>query len=390
MPIVANPAAPFAPKINEKFAASEQFNKIFPTLAGLYEAAGRNYTSASAQTAQNQTSASAVSAGLQARKQEQDANIEAQREEQFRQIAAAKEMQARQQQFEMARMSLPITRQEEADNAARMNGLVEIERQLREKILTPEQAGDARLQLMTQVKAFDNRFKSQQAAKMEQETQMQRKAFDDNQKNIVLAQSLGKQTAGANWIPIQQANGDMEFYGYDATGKYYQIGKKSAASDKPEKPAGKYADETGEFSYKKALPELKAEAEIAYPVKKEAGADGKGSVDVNEQSRADYIQTLARREEENHRKAVQQRQQGQQAPVTAPQQGGQNDQTGQQVDPEIAKLQAKGLPPQQLQFATQVVGLMRTLIEKGKTGELSPTEKAQLAQTIEQYKSFQR
>lgn len=391
MAINFQPAAPFSPTIAEKFGETEQWNRFAPLLAQQYQAAANRRSAESIATAQNQTSASAASEALQGRKQMQDAEIDAGRQQQQMQIAAQMQMQERQmaarlaeQQMENDRYNFAITRQEEQENVARMNGLAEIERQAAEGLLTPEQAGDARTQLITKIRAFDNRRTSQQAKMMEQQAQMQAKVFADNQKNIAEAQAFGKATAGHNWVPIQQGNGDVEFYAYDPQkGTYYQVGKRTAAAEKPEKPAGKYADESGEFSYKKALPELKAEAEIAFPVKKESGEGGK-SVDVNEAARADYIQTLARREEEKHRQAVQARQQQSSA---AP---GAQQPAQQQVDPEIAKLQAKGLPPDQLQFATEVVQLMRTLIGKGKTDGLTPEEKAQLATAVEQYKSFQR
>ena len=382
MPISAQPAAPFAPRINERFAAAEQYNKIFPQLASLYESAGRNFTQASAQTAQNQTQASAVSAGLEARRiaQERDAEFDAQRQQQ--QIAAQMAMQERAAQMEMERMNFRITKQEEMENTTRMNGLVQLEQMEKQKLLTKEQAADARYELITGIQQFQNRQKMQQAQAIEQQSKMQQKAFDDNQKNIVLAQSLGKQTAGANWIPIVQANGDVEFYGYDATGKYYQIGKKAAASDKPEKVGGEWSHLStpeGTFDLKKGLADAKAFVESEQgPRPTEKDKAGQAEWDDRVRRAVD-----GRREEFNKAK--------QQAPVTAPQQGasGQNDQAGQ-VDPEIAKLQAKGLPPEQLQFASQVVQLMRALIDKGKSGQLSPAEKAQLAQAVEQYKSFQR
>lgn len=319
MPIVANPADPFAPKISEKFGATEQWNRIAPLLAQQYEAAANRQHQASVQSAQNQTQGNIASASLQGRKQGQDAEIEASREQQDRQIAAQMEMQQRQvqarlaeQQMENDRYNFAITRHEETENVARQNGLAEIEKQLSDHTLTPEQAGDARMQLISKIKAFDNRKMSQQAKAIEQQTKMETLAFDNNQKNIVLAQQLGKATAGQNWIPITQHNGDTEFYGYDPQkGTFYQIGKRTAASEK-EKPVSAYADEGGGFSYKKALPEAKAEAEAAYPILK--NDEGK---DTNAQKRAEYIQEMVKKREDEHRAGMNK---GSQAPVTAPQQ----------------------------------------------------------------------
>lgn len=381
MPIVANPAAPFAPQINSKFAASEQFNKIFPTLAGLYEAAGRNYTSASAQTAQNQTQASAVSAGLEARNIAQQREIEAEMQARQYQAQAQMEMQRREEEARMQRLMLPITRQEEQEQQARMSGIVQIEKMMEEGTMTKEQGGLALLQLTTKTATFNDRMKFQQAKALEQQTEMQAKMFADNQKDLAAAKMHAAKYGSEAFFGLRQHNGDIDLFDFDPQrGTFSQIGKRTAAVEKPENPQmalgadwAPFTTKFGGFDKGAAIKRTEELAKIEFddPKSKEA----RDWMRMNVQAIEDAWNGAKS-------SSGQSRAQNRGAPVTAPQQ--------QQVDPEIAKLQEKGLPPQQLQFATQVVQLMRTLIEKGKSGELSPAEKAQLAQTIEQYKSLQR
>ena len=328
MPIVANPAAPFAPKINERFAAAEQYNKIFPQLAGLYEAAGRNYTQASAQTAQNQTSASAVSAGLEARRiaQERDAEFDAQRQQQ--QIAAQMAMQERAAQMEMERMNFRITKQEEMENTTRMNGLVEIEKQLKDNLLTPEQAADARTELITGINAFQRRQQYQQSQAMKQQENIRSQQFANMQKDEVSADEFEAKMikAGIGVLKFRDNDGQPQFLIKNRnTGEWYNPKMSSSGKAAQEATVSPYADEAGGFSYKKALPEAKAEAEAAYPVIK--GEDGK---DKNERARAEYVQEMIRKREDEHRAGMNRQNQ---APVTAPQQVGgpigQNDRMGQ-------------------------------------------------------------
>lgn len=269
---------------------------------------------------------------MQSRKQFQDADLDAAREMQYRQAQAQMEMQRRaqqarlqEQQMENDRYNFAITRAEEQDYVAKQNGLNEIETMWKDGSFGqgPEALRDYhdyRTQLMSGIKTFEMRRQNEQAKMIQQKTAMEKKAFDDNQSNIVLAQQLGKQTAGQNWIPITQANGDIEFYGYDPQkGTFYQIGKRTAGEQKPE-PVSQFADETGNFSYKKSLPEAEAEAKAAYPVMK----DEKTGADKNAEARATYTQEIVERHANLHRAGMQsqggQQRQQQAAPQQNPQQ----------------------------------------------------------------------
>lgn len=334
MPINFQPAAPFAPKISEQAGRVDQFNKIFPTLAGLYEAAGRNYTSASAQTAQNQTQASAVSAGLESRRQMQERDIEAQREQMNFQAQLRLEEQQRQQQFEMMRMQLPITRQEEMQNQARMNGLVEIERMLKEKTMTPEQAADARFELATGINAFQRRQQFQNAQRLQQQAQLETQQYDLANKNQMTAEAAQSEMAKRgvySWYETDPRTGETHFNVFNPkTGEIYNPRSSGGRGEQKMDKVSPYADEAGGFSYKKAYPEAEAEAKTAYPVIMDQSEDGKRQIDTNAKDRAKYLQQLMEKKADQHRAGMS-NQANRGAPVTAPQQDSPKSQAESQL-----------------------------------------------------------
>lgn len=285
MPINFQPASPFAPNINANFGAADQYNRIYPQLADLYASAGRNITQASAQTAQNFTQGNIASAENQTRRTLQGFQIDAEEMQQRRQIEAQREAQQRQQQFELQRMMIPISRQEQMEQTRRIDGLAEIERQLADRTLTPEQAGDARYELMTGINRFQQRQQMQQAdLRKAQEAQI-----NQEMANITKAQAAQEDfylKLAKNGVTIQDvldsSTGKTRPLAYDPkTGKLYNpflehMGKQS---------------EVPEYDWAKALKDAKAEAEAAYPVQKDKDEEIRVSKERN-----DYIQRIMERD----------------------------------------------------------------------------------------------
>lgn len=162
MPISFQPASPFAPNINANFGAADQYNRIYPQLADLYASAGRNITQASAQTAQNFTQGNIASAENQTRRTLQGFQIDAEEMQQRRQIEAQREAQQREQAFELQRMMIPISRQEQMEQIRRIDGMAELDRQYEEGTIDRQQYNDARYQLATRIDQYGNREKMQQ------------------------------------------------------------------------------------------------------------------------------------------------------------------------------------------------------------------------------------
>jgi len=387
MPIEFRPAAPFAPAIDEQFGRTTQWNRFAPLLADQYAQAANRQTQASIATANNQTQASATSAGLEGRRTAQIFELDAEREARAQQAAVAMEMQQRQQQFELVRQSIPISRQEEQQNAARMNGLVEIERQVKEGYLSPEQAADARYELMTGINAFQRRQQFQQSQAVQQQAKMREQEIASMNKQQAMGEQFQLEMAekGITIKPFfDPETGRARPLAYDSkTGKLYNPFLEHAGSKgEKETPVSAYDDGSGGFSYKKALPEAKAEAEAAYPIIKDEG--GK---DANATRRAEYTQEMIRKREDEHRTGMQsksQQRQGGQAPVTAPQQ-----QVPASFEQDLAKLKERGFNDTQVGHAKNILEGIQELTAKSKSTPLSGKEKADLKALIQNLESFQ-
>ena len=296
MPINFQPAAPVAPEINANFGAADQYNRIYPQLADLYASAGRNITQASAQTAQNFTQGNIASAENQTRRtlqgfqidaeeMQQRRQIDAVREAQQRQIQAQQQAQAREQQFEMDRMMVPITQREQMEQIRRTDGLAEIESQRSQGILSDQQAGDARYELMTGIKQFQNRQQMQTAAlKKAQAAQINEEIADTNKAQAAAEDfylELYKKGVLIKNV-VDPSSGKERPLAYDMkTGRVYNPFLEHAGKQ----------DDVPTYDWAKALKDAKAEAEAAYPVQKDKDEEIRVSKERN-----DYIQRIMERD----------------------------------------------------------------------------------------------
>ena len=292
-----------------------------------YQAAANRRSAESIATAQNITQANAGSAELEGRRQQQEFSIEAQRNEQARQIAAEIAMQERRQQFEMARMQIPITAEENRHNTAMMNGLAQLDQQVKNGYLTEEQASPYRLELVTGINQFQRREQMQRGQAIEQQRKMETQQFELINKNQMMAEAASSELAKKgvfNWYDTDPRTGETEFLAFNPkTGDIYNPKTGGGRGEQKHQPVSRYDDGFGGFDYSKALKYAKDEAESAYPILKEPKAGGTGEVDVNASKRAGYQTELIDRYANEHRSGMTQaakRGQGQQAPVTAPQQ----------------------------------------------------------------------
>lgn len=367
MPIVFETAQPFAPKISEQFGAAQQWNQIAPLIQRQYEAAAERRSRESIATANNQTQASAVSAGLEARNIAQQRDIEADMQARQYQAQAQMEMQQREQQFDLMRMQIPISRQEEMQNQARMNGLVEIERMEKANLMTKEQAADARYELITGINAFQRRQQYQQAQHYKQQAQLETQRFDLANKNQMTAEAAQAELAKKgvySWYETDPRTGETHFNVYNPkTGEIYNPRSAGGRGEAKEQTVSQYADPSGGFSYAKALKEAKAEAEVAYPVmKNEEGRDS------NADARAKYMQEVVDKYADQHRSGMEQK-----ARVTAPQQNIAPQQNPVQGNP------AEGIKQQ-----------LRAIKAQFPNGNPTPEAKKQYDQLLAQLESMQR
>lgn len=399
MPIVANPAAPFAPQINSKFAAADQWNKAFPALAGLYEAAGRNYTQASAQTAQNQTSASAVSAGLEGRRIAQDKEIEA--EMQARQFQAQVEMekQQRAQQFELARQMIPITAAENQHNTAMMNGLAELDRQVDQKYLTEEQAAPYRYELVTGINQFQRRQQAQQANMLKQKAEMEAQQVATMQKNQMLGEQFMLETGkmgGTLTYFTDHTTGRVHPMAWDSINrKYYNPFLEHAGTKGEKEPQtedqkwqASYTTKGGQFDF--AAAEKRSESLVKHDPDYAHLRGDKEKMDAQVSKNVQGMYDVWLQGKEG--------QQGQQTPVTAPQQQApqqapvqqpmapEAQQMAQRYPGEVEQMAKKGLPPVIIESVVKDMAEVERIMSSKPYAQLSEREKGYLATLKEEIK----
>ncbi len=305
MPITFAPASPF----NARAAASlaDQRDRID---AQRQMQQSQAYTQASIASAGNLTRAAETDAELDARRIQQQFQMDFARQAQQREFEAARQQQMRAQQFEMAKMNVAITKQEQDEQTRRINGLATIQRQKAEGILTDEQAGDAEMELLTGINAFQRRSQYQQSKALEQQAQMRQREVADYQKTAAMSEKFMVDMA-MKGITVQAftnpETGRTSFLAYDQkTGRLYNPLLEHAGKGGEEKPGGEWGhlSTEGRFDEAKALKDAKAYAEGQLPVLK--GADGK---DSNAAARADLIT----------RRVDGMRSEFKQAPVEAPQ-----------------------------------------------------------------------
>lgn len=384
MAISFQPAAPVAPEINARFGAADQYNRSLPVLASLYEAAGRNFTQASAGTAQNITQGNIASAENQTRRTLQGFQIDAdegqQRREiqareaaQMRQIQAQQIQQRNEENFQMARMDIAITQKEQQENVARVNGLAEIERQLSDKTLTPEQAADARYELTTGINLFQRRASYQQAkaaearaAQVEQEMVAMTKSqamsekfqLDMAEKGITIAPFVDPETGRARPLAYDTKTGRLYNPFLEHAGKEEKPGKEK---DEPMPGWEHVTDKKGEFDYPAAERHSKQWAKYDPKISKELEAqkNDKDAVEkwVTQNVTAMRDQFEADRDNkklEKARSAVP----GLPAPSAPP--------PVQPTDPVTKLIQSRNLEPAQAQAASQINAAIQAIMSKPK------------------------
>lgn len=276
------------------------------------------------------------------------------------------EMQAREEQARMARLALPITQQEQMRNQAKMNGILEIERMVSEGTMTKEQGGLARLELLGEVNAFNDRMKYQQGQHYQQQAQLETQRFELANKNQMMAEGAMSEMAKRgvySWYETDPRTGETHFNVFNPkTGEIYNPRSAGGRGEDKYESVGPYDDGNGGFSYKKALPEAKAEAEAAYPVSK--GEDGK---DANAQKRSDYMQEVMGRYQNEHRAGMHNKAQNRGGPVTAPQQQGQPQQATPQMQAESQLIALRNQYPDPSKAPPAIQQQMRALYQQYKS-----------------------
>ena len=166
------PAAPVAPGIQSDYGATEQWNKTFPALAGLYEAAGRNANQAAGETARNQTQTNISSGELDARQRMQYVQDRAAQDQQERQFQQQSDLQNQAAFNEAALSGIKVSQVEQAHMQRQQNAVNSILQMTNDGTLDmsdPEvrqQVNDAIFEAKTGINQTQRRMQQQQAADM--------------------------------------------------------------------------------------------------------------------------------------------------------------------------------------------------------------------------------
>ncbi len=163
------PAAPVAPGIQSDYGATEQWNKTFPALAGLYEAAGRNANQAAGETARNQTQANISSGELDARQRMQYVQDRAAQDQQERQFQQQSDLQNQAAFNEAALSGIKVSQVEQAHMQRQQNAVNSILQMTNDGTLDmsdPEvrqQVNDAIFEAKTGINSTQRRLQNEEA-----------------------------------------------------------------------------------------------------------------------------------------------------------------------------------------------------------------------------------
>ena len=401
------PAAPVAPGIQSDYGATEQWNKTFPALAGLYEAAGRNANQAAGETARNQTQTNISSGELDTRQRMQYVQDRAAQDQQERQFQQQSDLQNQAAFNEAALSGIKVSQVEQAHMQRQQNAVNSILQMTNDGTLdmtdpeVAQQVKDAIFEAKTGINQTQRRLQAQQADDQAAQAQLRRTQAANIEKDNADAQAFQADMieAGHSTFMMTDPNGRRHvMIKNDQNGEWYNPllqHMKGGSGDGPS-PSRYGDDNTGEFSYAKAQKEVEAEAKAAYPVIHEKGEDGKGTVDVNERNRATYTQELYKRKSEEHRNRMQSQQQnlygrgGETRPVPGGPQGqteGPDQGSGEggtsAVDPgqqaQAANDQRDALP----KIVAQIPDLAKTEKQRIDSLPISNTRKSQVKEYID-------
>lgn len=302
MPISFQPAAPFNAAAIGQSAQQDLAAQRAQQLAQQYAAQGREQSQASIASSENQTRAAIASAQMQSQGFEQANQHEFAAETQRRQYEQQRQMQFNEFAFEGQKVS----HQEQMQMVRQQNGLAELTQQVKDGTLTQQEAADAAFELKTGINFTQRRMQTEQAQQFKQKADLEAQQIASMQKNQAMGEKFmldtGKMGGTISYF-TDATTGRIHPVAFDPiTRRYYNPYETHAAGEGKgagEKPITRFGDDHGVFSYKNAMPEAKAEAEAAYPVYKEAGADGKEK-DINAGKRVEYMQEILKKMAENH------------------------------------------------------------------------------------------
>lgn len=295
------------------------------------------------------------------------------------------EAQARDRVNQLAMWGNEFSYQDQQDMARTEAGIKEIQKAVDNHTMSPEEALPHLVYLRAKYDMADSKRKTAQAEKLQQDVKLEQQRFEMNQQNLDTADKMRAQASVSNSLPhFDSSTGRMsQFLWNPRTMEYYDPAKGS----KQQTQSKRFGDEGGNFSYKNALPEAKAEAEAAYPVVKEADPKTGKEVDINARDRAEYFQNVLKRLQAEHGGNKQPSTQQQPSPQTP------QEQQPQQPAPikiggfeaEVKKLKDRGMPAAKVSYLRDMMEAMRQIAMTAQGGVLTPEKKQELQSLRDEY-----
>ena len=302
--------------------------------------------------------------------------------------AEQNDAQARDQINKLATWGNEVSYQDQQEMTRQQAGLQEIQKAVDSNQMTPQEGMEAATYLRSKIDITKQRLQNQQSEKLQQDVQNEQQRYQMNLQNLQTASAIKARGGIDNALPhFDTSTGRMSQLLWDDRKGVYYDPMKGAKGDKATK---RFGDEGGQFSYKNALPEAKAEAEAAYPVIKETDTKTGKEFDANAKDRNIYMQDIMKRLISEHERGgiPSQTQQGQPNPQ---QQGQQQPQPAPKIadnDPSISALRKRGFNDDQIGHYKNVVDGVSELTIKAQQGGLTDKERKDLESLIRHLESY--
>lgn len=312
MPFQFRAADPFAPAVAEAAGAAQAQQANTGTLASLAEQAARSralaVNQAAAQEADRFAQNARTGAALGQRAQESADELQFKRDAfaasrlpSARDVFAAQVGEAQAQQHAQLQAwvhAQDFTFQDNQRLARQQAALAEVQRAYDQGEITQSEWSDMVSQLRSGIDPAKQRqqraLATQQEAHAQMYLQQARLGAQAEQEAVQLEKKLIESGESYLILPGDGPRHERILIKNPRSGEWYNPLLKGRGGEKP--APTRFGDpQTGEFSFKKVLPEAKAEAEVAYPVTKD-----KDGNDTNAKNRQEYIDQIVKREQARH------------------------------------------------------------------------------------------
>lgn len=312
MPVTLAPAQPLSPEIAAQYGRAQQFNQSAPLLASVARAnadraAASHAQELAAQVQTNIASGENITRATIAGNEQGERRYLLDQENRSRgallerEIAARRESQQEAMLFDASMFDRKVGYQDQLRMQQQQAGLAQLEQDVRDGLLSKEEAADAAYELKTNIDRTDQKLRGQQMREQaaradmhEAEVKRMKKVEEDLDK---MERDLIDQ--GHTTLRWMDDNGKVHILIKNKrSGEWYNplmtSGKQTEAMNQEPKTA--YSTKEGQFDRSKAITDAEKEAKLEFPVKK----DPETGEDVNMADRVGRAKQLLQGYEQEH------------------------------------------------------------------------------------------